>query len=502
MKNISLKIILILFVIIFSFLNINIYADDDKEVSTKVNIEDNINEISDLDESYKEVKKYLEILRVEVKKIDKIVEGLKSNDEYNFYPAIRLNIDTPIFGLESLIEQKLKIKSEVSAVEIAQGYSIRDIITNNSIKIPNFTIASNIIISTKNVKIDENITKEDANKVVLKLVEYINQVKDIHDFVDKQSNNIFNGYVDKNKVNTIDDLNKRLNKLSTDLVNEEKEITKIKISLVNNEKYELYINEYNELNKKILNIKKEISNILLSDKNLEECKKETEELETKIAEYSKDIDNTLELAKQEMNINNMLQTLKQELVNYKNEINKYIVDNSKGKVEENIEIKEDDETKKIDDNNIKINITDSEVISELQNYINKLDDDINKYINCDYDNITLEEKIKILDNVTNIYNDFLNKVYKFYLDNLDLLNKNNKENIEYITRNNDTVSFNSIEYTYMYLCDKLEKIQNINNVNTFTGKQNLVNEIKQELINVVKINIETNDIYNKLSKNS
>lgn len=501
-KKINLKYIIVSFGIIISALNINVYAESNENIennkNNNVEVDKNANENNiHLNESYVEVKKYIEILRNEVTKIDEKLERIKQNEEYNLYPAIRLNIDTPMFGLESVVNQKLKIKDDISAVDVAEGYSIKDIIKNNEIKLTNFTIASNIIISTKNVKIDENITKEDAGKVILKLIEYIKQVESIQDFIDKQSNNIFKGYISKEKLNAINDINSRLNNLSKTLEKVDTMITKLGISNVENDKYNSYISEYNKLNFQIYNLKNEVSSVLITDKKLEECKKDTIKLEEKMIDYSDNIENSFEECKKNINVNIMLKKLKDELTNDKEKIDKYILHSNQ---DNNENLKDENEDKNQDKESIKYNVSDIDIQNELKGYIDTLNLSISKYEN-EID-ISDQKKSEILDSTFELYNSFISKKYKFYIDNLNLLEKDTEENISNLIKYNSDVSLEKVKYVYIDLPSRLNEMLSINSSKTIIEKENMIIKLKSELDGLLKVNMETTKLCNKLNVNS
>ena len=139
-------VVLCTLIISFNFCSANqIENVDEKDNSTKEELLVEINECVD------EIKKELKI-------IDKTLEDLDKTEEYEKYPAVRLNIDTPFFGLNSMVDKKLKIKNDVSTVDVAQGYSIKNIINNMSMKLPDFEVG-NIVVSTRDVKFDDTISE-------------------------------------------------------------------------------------------------------------------------------------------------------------------------------------------------------------------------------------------------------------------------------------------------------------------------------------------------------
>ena len=188
-KNTFFKIIFIFaFLTIFSFSVC--FASENKEENQDENI-DKQELILVINDCVNEIKNNL-------KEMDKVLQQLNKTEEYEKYPAIRLNIDTPFFGLGAMVDQKLKIKNEVSTVDVAKGYSIKYITNNMSIKLPDFKVG-NIVVSTRDVKFDENISIEDAKTSILKLVQYISQTKNTSELLNKRINHVFEGYIPKEK---------------------------------------------------------------------------------------------------------------------------------------------------------------------------------------------------------------------------------------------------------------------------------------------------------------
>ena len=159
----------------------------------KDNTADIENQKAKKDELLKIIKELVQTLANEIKGFDDKINDIRSTDEYLNYPAIRLNIDTPLFGLNSIVENKLKITKDVSANDIANAYSIKSIIKNGSILLPDTKLGL-LVISTKEVKFDDNISLNDANSAILKLIQYEKTLKNIDTFIDDQINKFFKGY--------------------------------------------------------------------------------------------------------------------------------------------------------------------------------------------------------------------------------------------------------------------------------------------------------------------
>ena len=188
-KNIFIKIISVFILLVIVSCNLCFASEIDE-----INKEEN----SGTEELLVVINNCVNEIKSELKEIDKTLNSLDKTEEYEKYPAIRLNIDTPFFGLSSMVDKKLKIKNKVSTVDVAQGYSIKDIVNNMSMKLPDFEVG-NIVVSTRDVKFDNDISQDDAKACILKLVQYISQIQNTNELLNKRINNIFEGYIPDEK---------------------------------------------------------------------------------------------------------------------------------------------------------------------------------------------------------------------------------------------------------------------------------------------------------------
>ena len=108
-KKHLISILILLFVCICSN-NFNYIFGE--EVSNNSLTEENNNEVTlqqNRQVALKNIDECKENIREKINIIDEKIKNIKQKDEYKNYPAIRLNVDTPIFGLSSICNQKLKI---------------------------------------------------------------------------------------------------------------------------------------------------------------------------------------------------------------------------------------------------------------------------------------------------------------------------------------------------------------------------------------------------------
>lgn len=294
----------------------------------KDNTADIENQKAKKDELLKIIKELVQTLANEIKGFDDKINDIRSTDEYLNYPAIRLNIDTPLFGLNSIVENKLKITKDVSANDIANAYSIKSIIKNGSILLPDTKLGL-LVISTKEVKFDDNISLNDANSAILKLIQYEKTLKNIDTFIDDQINKFFKGYIPKDKKQNIENISVRLNRLDTLLQEQDIKLLKIEIISISDENsktYEETLKEFENLSGEMKKERKEIQNMLLSYEDITDIQKRLIDAEINMSTYSKKLDDYLDENKS-FNELEMLSLLKDILTSRKDKIEKYI-DNS------------------------------------------------------------------------------------------------------------------------------------------------------------------------------
>ena len=260
-KYISVFILVTLFCFIFS---VPIHANVGQNIENTDETVNNDDKQIKKKERYDNIEKCLETLKNKISSLSEKIEKLKKEDAYKNYPAVRLNIDTPLFGISSVIDNKLKITRNVSAIDIAIGYSIKDVIRKKIVKVPSFSIA-NITVLTRDVKLDENITDSDYNTVLLNLVYYIKQLDDADKFLDKQINNIFSGYIAQDTKDILKNYQSRLNIIYKELEVLDDKLIELFVFSNNTENFLELLNLYNELYNSAFYIKESVGNVLIKN---------------------------------------------------------------------------------------------------------------------------------------------------------------------------------------------------------------------------------------------
>lgn len=493
------------------------------------------------------IKELVKSIKSKLKTIDEKVENIRKVEEYDIYPAIRLNVDTPIFGLASVTNSKLKIKHEVSATDIAKGYSIRYIIKNNSIKLADKYIAG-IIVSTKDVKFDENISLTDANSAVIKLMQYSKTLDNVTEFLDNQTNKILKGYIDKNKKDTITEIERKLNNLNDDLLKQDEKLLSLHILLTTDDSKQVYLKEletFNNISKRMKANDKKIKNILISNEDLVKVQKDVLELESTMIDFSIGLDKNLDEVNKNIDEKQVLLSIQKELKERKSVLDK-IVENSvirnviKTDVDsssyENIDskINTDENDTKVDNKNNTQNENAEQAIEEIKKYdvvsknilktieeeiINVIDKKVEYYIkdtskqDSDSSNteqaqentkveevkISEEEKQQLIKDLVTLYKNFISKENKFYLDNINSTLKNTTSKISDLSKYTKTDILNQMRYIYLELPSALENYLDSTNLNSVIETRNLSNSFNKELNNLLKVYVKVDEIYNELN---
>ena len=537
-KNHLVLFLSLLFVFMYISINNVVLAEemDQNEQNVETGTDTEISENKQL--ALKSINECKEEIRQEISKIDSKLSKIKEKDEYKNYPAIRLNIDTPIFGLVSVCNQKLKITSEVSAADVARGYSIKDIIQTNSLKVPSFSVGS-IVVITRDIKFDENITLSDANTCILKLMQYFEQVESVNEFLDKQIIKIYSEYIPKEKQEKISDLKSRLTNIKNGMKELDKNLTKINLSRIDNEKYIEYQKIYIDINNKIYNYQEILENVLIDDDTLTEYEKNVVNLEAinlqlkqSVNELNTNMVNNLDFETIFANLRNDMQQRRDNVAKYINEASiKQEIKNVEN-VDENIENTEElnNENNNIEQatatEEIKVyDVTDTQLIDTLNSSLSSLDEkikenlgetilnrikgveytsDINEEVvnkeevtNIVTKELSDDEKDKLLEELYNLYKEFLSTENKFYLDNINMLIKDTTNKISSLSKYTDYSSISDIKYIYLELPDLLEKDVSLYNLDLVIEISSFTNNIKNRLNRIIEVNKIITKEYNE-----
>jgi hypothetical protein len=438
--------------------------------------QNNENKVNNL----KNINKIMEYIKLEINDIDKKIIESRKMQEFIEYPAIRLNIDTPYFGIKSIIESKLNIKNNVATVDLASGYSIRDVINKKSIKIETFGVG-NVIVSTKDVKIDEKLSDEDIKIITFKLVEYLEQAKSANNFLNKQLYNIYIGYINQEKNDKVVKIKERIYNIENDInMNILKNMTII--SMFTDIDISEYFKYYLDVNDKLYNYKKDIKNILITDDKLDNINNSLNNIENQVKTIKLIVDEKYNILN--LDIEKSYYKIREIMSSDIKYIEEYIK-NSKKDIEYTDQVDIYKEIKEV------YKITQENSLESMKQDLKKLDEILLNVIyenlltannNSKIEDLTSYKKQKI-EELYSLYTSFLNKQVVFFSENL-------KVNLTNIKQNYVNCYSDNFEYIYIFLSkelidinDKFDKNNILNNVDT-TNKFKYILNI---LIDYIKI---------------
>lgn len=498
MKKIKFLFIAVCISLCFGFLPTCFYAD---EVKT---------EKEQTEEILKLIDDYLVQIDEELNEIDAKTKKTQEQKEFEYYPAIRLNIDTPFFGMSSVVDQKLRVKKEISTADVATGYSIRDIVAKKTIRLPD-TYLGAIVTSTKEYSIDDTMSLSQAKITLVKCIQFLSQVNSVNDYVDSQTNYIFKEYISEEKKTNINDIKDRVKKVTNQLVDISDKIKKMDLMGIDITEYR---NTYISLSTKVNEIKSQVSNTLILDSELAELKKTSLTNESDIITFETTINNAYENGLENLNYNTVLTKVSAEYQTRVNAMSDYITKAS-------TTTKNTDGSETIKENYKLISSTTLDTLKSSLSEVNKELSETQQSSSSEQtsiekaktqEQIEQERQEKIarneekLDTIYTKYKENINKEYKFYIDNTNLLLKdsNDKLNQVYSYLDEDVQIDNSIfthtKYIYIDLPTNLATYIQENNMNSIIELNILVYKLKNEISTLSTNNVKITTIYNKVLK--
>ena len=480
------------------------------------------------------IKQLLDEILVKINYIDQRVEEIRSTEEYETYPAIRLNMDTPLFGLVKVTNNKLNITQDVSAADVASGYSIRTVIKNRSIKLPDVTFAW-IVVSTRDVKLNEDIELSDANNAVLKLMQYSQKADSAIEFLDKQINKNFREYIPKEKLEQITELQRRLTKLEENLVTQDMNTIKLDMLVENKEEQDAlnnYYNTFKELSSNIKQSKIVVDNVLIADEALRDAQRDVIDIEARSLELTDGLEKALLSQKENINLEVMLNRMKERLENRQKSIEEYVLNSvEKREVKKDEEVVNennnsdeqivDEQNTNLDENITieeikKYDVTSADIVGILKQDIDNIETLIEKYFptkvegneeqvetaeenNVEKEEITLEEKESVLEQLYDIYKDYITRENKFYTANVNSQLKATTSKTTDISKYTDSNVLEEMKYIYLELPETLEDYLDYCNTSLYIEVEDLSNKLSEQLNKLVDTYLKMEKIYEDLN---
>ena len=475
-----------------------IYAEDE----IKDNNDNIISEDKEKEEILKLIDAYLEEINEKIDLMDKNISNSKEQKEFEYYPAIRLNIDTPMFGLTSVVENKLRVKRDISTSDVASQYSIRDIVNNRKIRLPDSYLAS-IVMSTKEINIDSTMTLPQSKITLAKCIQYLSQVNSVDEYINTQTNNIFRDYISNDKKNNIRDIKDRVRKVSNDLVGISDKIRILSFLGIDvNEQY----NKYLELAKDLYNIKNGTKNTLILDSDLNTLTRNSLTNESNVLDLNTNVTNLYESSLEDIDYKLFLENIVKNYESKISTINSYI--EASKKVTKKIEEGKEEKITTVNYEVTSIATLDylKTVLEEVNKELtelkkeNNIKDDQEKVEESKDDKEEktkeelkqekakkIEENSKKINIIYNKYKEVLSREYKFYTSNINMLLKNSNDRISAVIAeinsgiDIDNAIFGYTKYIYIDLPENLEKYIEENNIDSIIELENLISLLKKEI---------------------
>lgn len=524
MKKIKILFISTAIFLAFNFVTMYLYAQEDEQVVQEEN------ELKQKEDIVNLINEYLVEIDDRINNIDLKIENSKNQEEFDYYPAIRLNIDTPFFGITSLVENKLKVKRDISTSDVANGYSIRNIVDNKIIRLPD-SILGTIVVSTKEYNISTDMTMPQLKLTLVKCIQYLSQVDSANDFVDDRINKIFKDYIDEQKQNAIKDIRDRNDKMEQSLEDISDKISKL--SLLGKDVTN-YKDTYFEVSSQLYNIDKYSKNTLILEDELTELAKTSLTNESAIIDLQNSVSKSYEEALKDVDYGGFLENISKEYEARTNRMNDYI-EASTTQTKEIVNDKEEIKTTvnydvtsratleymqiELDNINIQLdeyNIQQEELKKQQEeesknNEEQKNQEDQNSQEqqekptqeNVD-DNTLIEENREKIDTLFSKYKEFLSRENSFYINNINMLLKDSNDKVSSIIAEIDSgieVKNDIFEYTkyvYIDLPDNLTKYINENNMESTLEIDTLITQLMNQLKDLSNKNTKITNMYNDM----
>lgn len=521
MKKIKFLFIALVIAISFSCISPVLYAEEETEKENT-----NIDEEEEKENILALIDEYLVEIDSKLNKIDKDIEDSKEQKEFDYYPAIRLNMDAPMFGLTAVVENKLRVKRDISTSDVAERYSIRDIVERNIIRLPESYLGA-IVVSTKEYSIDDTMSIPQLKLTLVKCIQYLSQVNSVEEYIETQTNNIFRDYITDTKKANIRDVRDRVRKVTDDLENISDELKKLEFLGVDVTEYK---ETYNRLSDELYNINIASRNTLILDDELNNLIKESLNNESEVIDFSSEVTKTYENNLEEIDYLALLENIASRYENRIEKMDTYI--------ENSTEISKVDEESEETVTTINYEVTSVATLD----YMNTVLDDLNSQIedskkeeeqsndesnqeeNQSSDNVEendiektdeqieeerlqkVEENSAKIDELYNTYKEVIRREYNFYTSNINMLLKDSNDKISSIIAEIDSGIeikndiFNYTKYIYIDLPENLEKYIDENNIDSTIELESLIKLLRNELNDLSDNNTKITELYDDTLK--
>lgn len=419
------------------------------------------------------VKKLLNEISNEIKSINSKINLLKEKQEYEKYPAIRLNVDTPFFGISSIINNRYKIKENVSTFDVASGYSVKDVIRNGKIRVPDIKVAG-FIVTTREIDTAGDLSLADSNLAIFKLLEYIAKTKAINNNLNNEINNILSGYISDSDKTYRNDIKETILRLNNKIADTNNILNNLKI--INNSDIQAEQKRLNEINTILKSSEETSKSLLLTSERLKNLKTSLDNLEIEIITINTKADtiynNSVENIDVAAVVNSLVSNLNEQLEYVKQyrliELNKI----KKEAEQENIDVKSDSMDPII-------SVKSLEIETELETYIANIKkilevEDISEKYN------TKEKKEDLVKQLQETYKKFITAKIKFIKNNSEYLIEDVKNKLNLLGESSTISIWEEINYSYIINpTEKEDFYSKFNTSNIYSSDEFIKNYTKQ-----------------------
>ena len=350
-----------------------------------------------------------------------------------------------------------------------------------SIKLPDIKIG-NIVVSTKDIKLDDSISESDAKIAITKLIQYISQVENTDELLDKRINNIFEGYIPKEKLDKIDSLKEKLNNISSNLISKD-----------------------DDINDRVYDYKIAVNNVLLSKEELDDLETKSVSLELEGLNFLKEVNLEKEKVVQNYDINTLLNNTSNILNEKKKALDEYVLGSTTSSI---VSVENENGEDVSSDTSVDVTnytVTSKYIIDYEQNLLNSLNEKIKYYSldNAEENNeireISSDEKNSLLQDILRLYKDFEVKENKFYLDNLNYILRDTTYKLSKLPEYADSTTSKDVKYIYITLPNDMDKLLEKYDTKSLMQTEMLTKELSNRLLKLVNSNVSVNMEYNKFN---
>lgn len=474
----------------------------------------NANEdLKEQEENEKYIEEYITGIKENISKIDEVILQMKSQKEYEKYPAVRLNVQTPFVGISAIVENKLIVKENVSIFDTSKKYSIRTIVNKRKFKIPSFTIGD-IVILTEEIDLDNSsLTAKEQNLVLNSLKTYLKKTQETLEFVNNQKNNIFREYIPKDITSSVQELKNKTNSLQKELVSTDSYMLFIYFQDEGRVSYNELNEKYTNIYSKCIEILKKLDNILITRQEITNLENELDSVIQDYEKYKEKLeyiyDNYKLNASYLTHLNNINKKLQLNIAF----IDKFVLASTSEEKIEGLKINQDEEnsiyrelaTYQVNEN---YDVKRKDLIEKIKEFRIKVEKEIELLNSKDSSIGNSSQRVyqdeEYLNKILNIQNEYVyifkNCIKVFYEENYQNIIKDCSNKIEKISKYTDAMVAKYMKGVYFDIPQKISETEKyLPSFILYTDKW--AEEVENSIDILVEYNSSINEIYDNQINN-